>query len=104
MLYLSFIPTFLDNDLQNALVNFGSPSNTITLGTPWCLHHPLIKAMRSPMRFGSTMSANLANRSIITKMTLYPYDSDKLLMKSMHILCRGTGGIGNGGERRPCLW
>ena len=93
VLNLSFIPTSLENCLQNALVNLGSWSNTITLGNPWCLHHPLRKGYAvsnavAVLTIG-TMCANLANRSIINKLASYPCDSGKIMIKSMYILYHG---------------
>jgi len=47
-----------------------------------------------------SMCANLAFQSIIINMASYLYDLGKLMMKSMHILCHGPGGINNGCKKR----
>ena len=105
VLNLSFIPTSLEKCIENALVNFGSWSDTITLGNPWCLNHPLTKgyvvsnAVAVPTI--GTMCVDLANRFTINKMVLYTCDSSKLVIKSMHILCHGPDGIGNGCKKPP---
>ena len=41
MLNINFFSTFLKKCLQNAIINFGSRSDTITIINPWCLHHAL---------------------------------------------------------------
>jgi hypothetical protein len=108
VLNFSFIPTFLEKCIQNAFVNFGSRSDTITFGNPWCLHRPLrigyavSNAVAVPTI--GTMCANLANRTTITKMALYPCGSGQLVIKSMHIQCHDYVGIDNGSKRPPCFW
>jgi hypothetical protein len=98
ILNLSFFPTFLAKCIQNAFVNFGSWSDTIPLGNPWCLHQPLrigyVVSNAVAVSTIGTMCANLANRTTITKMASHPCDSGKFVLKSMHILCHGPGGIG----------
>jgi hypothetical protein len=108
VLNFSFIPKFLEKCIQNAFVNFGSRSDTMTLDNPWCLHQPLrigyavSNAVAVPT-IGTTC-ANLANRTTITKMASHSCDSGKFVMKSMHILCHGLGGIGPGRKRPPCFF
>ena len=88
-------------------MNFGSQSDTITIGNLWCLNHPLRKRYAIPDVVAvptiNTMCANLANRFTITKMTSYPCDFGTLVMKSMHILCYGPIRIDNSCKRRPCF-
>jgi hypothetical protein len=105
ILNLSFIPTFLEKYIQNAFVNFRFQFDTISLGNPWCLHK-LLKIGYEVFNAVAvstigTMYANLANRSTMTKMTSYPCDSGKLVIKSMHIQCHGYVGIGNSSKRPP---
>ena len=108
VLNLSFVPISLEKYLQNALVNFESRSDTITFGNPWCLDHRLRKgyAVSNTVAVPTmdTMYTNLADCSTINKMASYPCDSDKLVIKSMHILCHGPDGIGNGCKKPPCFW
>jgi hypothetical protein len=100
-----FILTLFEKCIQNAFVNFGFRSDTITLGNPWCLHQPLrigyavSNAVAVPT-IGTTC-ANLANPTTITKMALHPCDSGKFVLKTMHILCHGLGGIGPGRKWPP---
>ena len=108
ILNLRFFRTSLEKCIQNAFVNFGSRSDTITLGNPWCLHQPLrigyavSNAVVVPTI--GTMYANLANRTTITKMASYPCGSGQLVIKSMHIQCHGYVGIDNGFKRLLCFW
>ena len=108
MLNFSFIPTFLEKCLQNALVNFGFWSNTINFGNPWSLNYSLEKDYAISnvviVPIIDTMYAKLANRSMINKMGSYPFDSGKLVIKSMHTLCHGLGRLNIGCKRPTCFW
>ena len=95
MINLSFIPTFLEKYIQNALVNFGYWSDSITFGNPWCLYQPLrigyaVSTAVAVPTIG-TMCANLANRATITKIVSYSCGSGKFVIKSMHIQCHDQG-------------
>ena len=108
MLNFSFDPNFMKKCISNAVVNFGFQSDINIFGNPWCLNHPLridyaVSNTDAIFTIGTTF-ANLANHSTITKMTLYVCDFDKLLMKSMHILCHGLSGLGNGCKRLVWFW
>ena len=43
------------------------------------------------------------NQSSITKMASYPSDSDKFVMRTMHIACHGASGMGNGYKKSLCF-
>ena len=98
-----FCSNFMRKCLQTAFVNFGSRSNIITFSHPWCLHHALKKSLAVSNAVAvliiNIICGNLLTQSTITKMASYPYDSGKLVMKFMNMLCHGTGGLGNGCKR-----
>ena len=108
VLIFGFIPTFLDKCIQNAFVNFGSRSDIIISGNPWCLNLPLkiayavSNAVAVPTL--GTICSKLANRTTITKMVSHPCGFGKLVIKSMHIQCHGHVGIGNDSKSLPWFW
>jgi hypothetical protein len=105
---INFVSIFLRRIFLNALMNFGSQSNTINFNKPWYLHHTLTKnyVVSNTVTFPKigTMCANLANRPTITNMTYCFFYSNKFVMKTMHILCHDPDKIGNDCKRSPCFW
>ncbi len=98
MLILSFDPIRFHKARQNLLVNFGSRSETMSFGRPWCLkmweknNLPVSWAVASS--FVGMKCTILLNRSTTTMMASNPLDGGKLTMKSMDTLSHDPSGIG----------
>jgi hypothetical protein len=99
MLNLIFIPIFLEKFIQDAIVNFGSQFDTITISNPWYFP-PLLRigyrvSNATTIPTIDNICTNLVNRSTIPKIALYASNSDKFEMKFLVIQCHGSNMIRN---------
>jgi len=100
VLILSFDPIHFHKVCQNLLVNFGSRSETMSFGRPWCLktcvknNLPISWVVASS--FVGMKCAILLNRSTTTMMASNALDGGKLAMKSMDTLSHDPLGISKG--------
>ena len=92
-----------NNSCQNALINLGSLSEMIVLGTPWAHRTLSMNKVANPLAVifmvVGTAIIILEKRSTTTNIALYPLDTVSGPIRSSEISVQGLESIGMGCKR-----